>query len=146
MDLDGSADIEPAVPKRETSGRRAASKKVDYAALLNDDEDEDSDNDAVVHNPKFDSDDEDDLLDNTGIDQRPAVQQQMNNTDDMFDSLKSEEDTPLKKPPVTKRKLGAKPEEIKPPSKRAKKMTSDSDDSPVKVFINSHNKCFGQTL
>lgn len=130
--MDDIVDLDTSIPKRETSSRRAASKKVNYAALLNDnDSDEEPDEYA---NPKFDSDDEDELLDNTGIEQTPAVQQQMNNTNDMFDSLKSEEESPIKKPPVVKRKLGAKPEVVKAPTKRSKKQISDSDDSsPVKV-------------
>lgn len=130
--MDDIVDLDSSIPKRETTSRRAASKKVNYAALLNDD---DSDEEPDVYaNPKFDSDDEDELLDNTGIEQTPAVQQQMNNTNDMFDSLKSEEESPIKKPPVVKRKLGAKPEVVKAPTKRSKKQISDSDDSsPVKV-------------
>lgn len=126
-------DLETSIPKRDAPSRRAAAKKVNYAALLNDDVSDEEEPDNYV-NPKFDSDDEDELLDNTGIEQRPAAQQQLNSTNDMFDSLKSEDESPIKKPPVVKRKLGAKPQVVKAPSKRTKKLVSDSDDSsPVKV-------------
>lgn len=89
----------------------------------------------------FSSDDEDDLLENTGIKEQSIHQVQMDESADLFDSLK--EDTPVKKPKAQARKLGAKPEVVKDPSaksggKRSKKAISD-DDSPVKVrMIKKH--------
>lgn len=79
----------------------------------------------------FSSDDDDELLDNSGA--KEASSHQVNlDSSDAFDSLK--EDTPAKKAPV-KRKLGAKAEVVQAPSsKRSKKQISDSDDSPVKVI------------
>lgn len=92
------------------------------------DEDEDED----PFNNKFSSDDEEDFLDNTGVDQPKQAQEAMNSSD-MFDSLK--EDTPAKKPAAAKRKLGAKAEVVKPPPKRSKNVVNldSSEDSPVKV-------------
>lgn len=133
-DLESSMEVDTSLTRREPTSRRAASKKVNYAALLKDDDDSEEEEDGGFANPKFDSDDEDELLDNTGINEAAAAQQQMNSTNDMFDSLKSEEESPVKKP-VVKRKLGAKPEVVKAPTKRSKKQLTDSDDdSPVKVI------------
>lgn len=141
-------------PKRENVGRRAATKvcptmklrkcqsfniemfsslqKVNYATL-NDGNDNNSDSDVgngSAQKGAFSSDDDDELLDNTGMNE-PSSHQANLDMSDAFDSLK--EDTPVKKAPV-KRKLGAKAEVVKAPStKRAKKNISDSDDSPVKV-------------
>lgn len=103
---------------------------------MNDGDDSDDDSD-FANNGKaaFDSDDEDDLLDNTGINTEPKSKKE--DSVDMFDTLKSEEDLTPKKAAPTKRKLGNKPEVVKPPTKRAKKaVVSDSDgNSPVKVNI-----------
>lgn len=102
-------------------------QKVDYAALLNEGSDDEK---------PFSSDDDDDLLENTGIKEQSLHQVQLDESADLFDSLK--EDTPVKKPKVQARKLGAKPEVVKDPSKsgakRSKKNMSD-DDSPIKVNI-----------
>lgn len=100
---------------------------MNYAAL-----DAGSDDDSDK-NP-FSSDDDDDLLDNTGVKEKSLHQAQLDDSADLFDSLK--EDTPVK-PKVQARKLGAKPEVVKDPSaksgaKRSKKVLSD-DDSPIKV-------------
>lgn len=106
-------------------------QKINYAQMNDGDEDED---DFGNGSPNFDSDDDDDLLENTGVKEADVRQVQLNNSNDMFDSLK--EDTPVKKPAPTKRKLGAKAEEVKAPTKRTKKPVaiSDSEDSsPVKV-------------
>lgn len=107
---------------------------MNYAAL-NDGSDDDSDSDNGKSKKPFSSDDEDDLLDNTGINEQSLHQARMDESADLFDSLK--EDTPVKKPKAQARKLGAKPEVVKDPSaksggKRSKKAISD-DDSPVKV-------------
>lgn len=89
----------------------------------------------------FSSDDDDDLMENTGIKEQSIHQVQLDESADLFDSLKEDsmkEDTPVKKPKVQARKLGAKPEVVKDPSKsgakRSKKNMSD-DDSPIKVNI-----------
>lgn len=107
-------------------------QKINYAAL-NDGDDDDEDSDGFGNGKaSFDTDDEDDLLDNTGITEPKG-------SVDMFDTLKSEEDPTPKKPAPTKRKLGNKPEVVKPPTKRTKKavvITSDSDaNSPIKVNV-----------
>lgn len=89
-----------------------------------------SDDDDNESNKGFEKDD-DELFDNDGIQEASLRQGAMDESDNLFDSLK--EETPVKKP-VGKRKLGAKPEVVKAPTtKRSKKMMSDSDDSPVKV-------------
>lgn len=111
-------------------------------AQLNDGSDDDASDSDVGRGKKttFSSDDEDDLLDNTGVKEQSFHQAQMDESADLFDSLK--EDTPVKKPKAQARKLGAKPEVVKDPSeksssKRSKTAISD-DDSPVKVSqINS---------
>lgn len=108
---------------------------MNYAAL-NDGSDADSDSDyGKTKKSSFSSDEEDELLDNTGIKEQSLHQAQLDESADLFDSLK--EDTPVKKPKAQARKLGAKPEVVKDPSaksggKRSKKAISD-DDSPVKV-------------
>lgn len=100
------------------------------------DDGDDSDNDFGGKSKKpFSSDDEDELLDNTGVKEQSLHQAQLDESADLFDSLK--EDTPVKKPKAQARKLGAKPEIVKDPSaksnsKRSKKSISD-DDSPIKV-------------
>lgn len=101
---------------------------------MNDGDDDDEDeSDFGNGKAAFDSDDEDDLLDNTGI----ADSKKREGSVDMFDTLKSEDDPTPQKTAPTKRKLGSKPEVVKPPTKRAKKaIVSDSDgNSPVKVNI-----------
>lgn len=110
---------------------------MNYAALNegSDDEDSNSDYGGKTKKSSFSSDDEDELLENTGIKEQSIHQAQMDESADLFDSLK--EDTPVKKPKAQARKLGAKPEVVKDPSaksggKRSKKAISD-DDSPVKV-------------
>lgn len=105
---------------------------------MNDGDDDDEDDDDFGNGkPAFDSDDDDELLDNTGIAESKSKKE---DSVDMFDTLKSEEDITPKKPAPTKRKLGNKPEVVKPPTKRTKKVVvSDSDgNSPVKVNINQH--------
>lgn len=110
---------------------------MNYAAL-NDGDSDDNGSDSDVGKSKktsFSSDEEDDLLDNTGIKEQSLHQAQMDESADLFDSLK--EDTPVKKPKVQARKLGAKPEVVKDPSakssgKRSKISISD-DESPIKV-------------
>lgn len=102
---------------------------------MNEGDDDDDDDDAEnFGNGKasFDSDDDDDLLDITGI---KETMPQASDSIDMFDTLKSEDDITPKKTAPTKRKLGNKPEVVKPPSKRTKKAAvSDSEGaSPVKV-------------
>ncbi|XP_055299060.1 DNA topoisomerase 2 isoform X3 [Sitodiplosis mosellana] len=112
-------------PKREGSGRRAATKKVNYAKLL-DDSDDDS------NSKPFSSDDEDNLLDNTGVKEASMHQVNLDESDNLFDSLKEESPKPKPKP----RKLGAKPEVVKDSStkatKRSKKAAGSDDDSPIK--------------
>lgn len=114
-------------------------QKVNYAAL-NDGSDDDSASDYGKSKKPFSSDDEDDLLDNTGIKEVSMHQgnldesANMDESADLFDSLK--EETPPQKPKQA-RKLGAKPEVVEDPSakaggKRSKKAISD-DDSPIKV-------------
>lgn len=110
-------------------------QKINYAAL-NDGDDSDEDSDFAGNGKAaFDSDDEDDLLDNTGINTEPKSKKE--DSVDMFDTLKSEDDLTPKAAAPTKRKLGNKPEVVKPPTKRTKKaVVSDSDGtSPVKVNI-----------
>lgn len=108
---------------------------MNYAALNDGSDDDGSESDFGKSKKPFSSDDEDDLLDNTGIKEQSLHQAQMDESADLFDSLK--EDTPVKKPKAQARKLGAKPEVVKDPSaksggKRSKKAISD-DDSPIKV-------------
>lgn len=96
--------------------------------------DDDSSSDIGTSKKPFSSDDEDDLVENTGIKEQSFHQSAMDESADLFDSLR--EDTPVK-PKTQARKLGAKPEVVKDPSskagaKRAKKNMSD-DDSPIKV-------------
>lgn len=114
---------------------------------MNDGSDDDaSDSDFGKSKKPFSSDDEDELLDNTGIKEPSFNQSAMDESADLFDSLKEDslkEDTPVKKPKVQARKLGAKPEVVKDPSakssgKRSKKAISD-DDSPVKVGLNANS-------
>lgn len=112
---------------------------MNYAALNDGSDDDESGSDFGKSKKPFSSDDEDELLDNTGIKEQSMHQAQMDESADLFDSLK--EDTPVKKPKVQARKLGAKPEVVKDPSaksggKRSKKAISD-DDSPIKV--SEHN-------
>lgn len=113
-------------------------QKVNYAALNEGSDDENSGSDFGKSGKPFSSDDEDELLDNTGVDEASMHQAQLDESADLFDSLK--EDSPKAKPKI--RKLGAKPEVVKDPSakaaaKRSKKAISDDDDSPIKV--NSHS-------
>lgn len=92
---------------------------------MNDDEDEE---DNFNDNSAFHSDDDDFGPEATGT---------ANNSDDLFNSLKSDNESPEKKPAATKRKLGAKSEVVKPPTKRTKKAIlsdSDEDSSPKKVI------------
>lgn len=126
MDLDAVV-----IPKREVVGRRAATKvkfkqikkitalyinfnvstqKIDYAALLNDD---DSDDEPAGDTKAFSSDDESFA--------KPKAEPNSSGGSNMFDSLK-EEDSPVKKA-VSKRKLAAKPA----PAKRTKTAIVDSD-------------------
>lgn len=109
---------------------------MNYAALNDGSDDGDSDSDfGKPKKSTFSSDDEDELMDNTGIKEQSLHQGNLDESADLFDSLK--EDTPVKKPKAQARKLGAKPEVVKDPSaksgnKRSKKAISD-DDSPIKV-------------
>lgn len=108
---------------------------MNYAALNDGSDDDASGSDFDKSKKPFSSDDEDELLDNTGIKEQSMHQAELDESADLFDSLK--EDTPVKKPKVQARKLGAKPEVVKDPSakssgKRSKKAISD-DDSPIKV-------------
>lgn len=108
-------------------------QKVNYAAL-NDGSDDDSASDYGKSKKPFSSDEEDELLDNTGIKEASMHQANLDESADLFDSLK--EESPPQKPKQA-RKLGAKPEVVKDPSakggvKRSKKVISD-DDSPIKV-------------
>lgn len=108
---------------------------------MDDGSDDESGSDFGKSKKPFSSDEEDELLDNTGINEASIHQAQLDESADLFDSLK--EDSP-KKP--QKRKLGAKPEVVKDPStktsaKRSKKAVSD-DDSPIKVKpINRTKRC-----
>lgn len=105
-------------------------QKVDYAKLL-DGSDDDS------NSKPFSSDDEDDLLDNTGVKEASIHQANLDTSDNLFDSLKEEESP---KPKPKPRKLGAKPEVVKDSSKatkRSKKIIDSDDDSPVKVIHNA---------
>lgn len=109
-------------------------QKVNYAALIDGSDDDESGSDIGKSKKPFSSDDEDELLDNTGVKEASMHQVDLDESADLFDSLK--EDSP-KKP--KQRKLGAKPEVVKDPSsksgaKRSKKVVSDDDDSPVKVI------------
>lgn len=101
---------------------------------MNDGDEDDDDDDFENGKASFDSDDDDDLLDNTGI--AEAKSKAASDSVDMFDTLKSEDDVSPQKVAPTKRKLGNKPEVVKPPTKRTKKAAlSDSDGaSPVKVI------------
>lgn len=108
---------------------------MNYAALI-DGSDDDSASEMGNSKKPFSSDDEDELLDNTGIKEQSLHQAALDESADLFDSLK--EDTPVK-PKTQARKLGAKPEVVKDPSsksgaKRSKKNMSD-DDSPIKVMF-----------
>lgn len=100
---------------------------------MNDGDDDEDEDDFENGKAAFDSDDEDDLLDNTGINEGKS--KGASDSVDMFDTLKSEDDVTPQKVAPTKRKLGNKPEVVKPPTKRTKKsVVSDSDGaSPVKV-------------
>lgn len=102
---------------------------------MNDGSDDDDSGSEFARKSKkpFSSDDEDDLLENTGIKEASFHQAGLNDSENLFDSLKEEESP---KPKPKPRKLGAKTEVVKDPSakatKRSKKAISD-DDSPVKV-------------
>lgn len=99
-----------------------------------DDDDDDADEDDFGNGKaSFDSDDEDDLMDNSGIAEPKSKHE---GSVDMFDTLKSEDDITPQKTVPTKRKLGNKPEVVKPPTKRSKKVVvSDTDgNSPIKVI------------
>lgn len=109
---------------------------MNYAALNEGSDDDDDGSDGgfggKARKP-FSSDDEDDLLDNAGVKEASMHQGDLDESADLFDSLK--EDSPPK--PKQARKLGAKPEVVKDPSakggaKRSKIAISD-DDSPIKV-------------
>lgn len=101
---------------------------------MNDGDEDDDEDDFENGKASFDSDDDEDLLDNTGI--AEAKSKGASDSVDMFDTLKSEDDVSPQKVAPTKRKLGNKPEVVKPPTKRTKKAAlSDSDGaSPVKVI------------
>lgn len=105
-------------------------QKVDYAKLLDGSDEESNDK-------PFSSDEEDDLLDNTGIKEASMHQANLDESDNLFDSLKEEESP---KPKPKPRKLGAKPEVVKDSStkaaKRSKKNIGSDDDSPIKVNNN----------
>lgn len=107
-------------------------QKIDYASLLNDDEDDEDFENGQGETP-FDSDDDDVLLANA---EKADSSQNVsaNTSDDLFNSLKSDDPTPKKAAPA-KRKLGSKAEVVKAPAKRSKSAVSDSDDSPVKVCL-----------
>lgn len=106
---------------------------MNYAQLLNDGSDE-SDSEFGKSKKPFSSDEDDELLDNTGIKEQSMHQDNLDESADLFDSLKEEESP---KPKPKPRKLGAKSEVVKDPSakstKRSKKSISD-DDSPIKVI------------
>lgn len=109
-------------------------QKVNYAALNEGSDDDDSDDDFGKARKPFSSDEDDELMENTGIKEASMHQAQLDESADLFDSLK--EESPVAKP--KQRKLGAKPEVVKDPSvkasaKRSKKAISDDDDSPIKV-------------
>lgn len=112
-------------------------QKINYAAL-NDGSGDESNGDEPFKS-KFSSDEEDDFLDNTGADSLKQQEKQPMDSSDMFDSLK--EDSPVKQP-APKRKLGAKAEVVKPPSKRAKATVNldSSADSPIKVNASVHSQ------
>lgn len=112
-------------------------QKVNYAKLLDgSDEDDDDSNSGFGGSKKpFSSDDEDELLDNTGIKEASMHQENLDESDNLFDSLKEEESP---KPKPKPRKLGAKLEVVKDPSsktsKRSKNAAGSDDDSPIKVI------------
>lgn len=108
---------------------------MDYAALLNDDDDSDTPKlKADTVELSSDDDDDDDNFNNTPEDKSGE-------SVNMFDSLK-EDDSPVKKPPTTKRKLGPKADATKPAAKRSKKQVisdDDSDDFAPKVSYTTNN-------
>lgn len=117
-------------------------QKVNYAKLI-EDSDDDSDSDNGKSKKPFSSDDDDDLVDNTGIKERSMHQADLDESADLFDSLK-EEESPKPKPKA--RKLGAKTEVVKDPSSKStkrSKMAISDDDSPIKVI---HKNPPSQTL
>lgn len=108
-------------PTREKTGRRAATKVTNYSALLNSDEEDESDMEmkptAAALNMSGGPEvanfsDSDDDFDSGPSNSKPSI----NKSDDLFDSLK--EDTPVK--PV-KRKLGPIRDDSSPDTKPAKK-------------------------
>lgn len=111
---------------------------MNYAQLNDGSSDDDSSNEYGKSKKPFSSDDEDELLDNTGIKEKSIHQSNLDESADLFDSLKEEESP---KPKPKPRKLGAKSEVVKDPSskapKRSKKVISD-DESPIKVRHTFH--------
>lgn len=109
-------------------------QKVNYAALNVGSDDESGSEDFGKSNKAFSSDDDDDLIENTGIKEKSLNQSVLDDSADLFDSLKEESPKPKPKP----RKLGAKSEVVKDPStkstKRSKTALGSDDDSPIKVI------------
>lgn len=98
----------------------AHSQKVDYAALLKEDED----SDVVLST-------DDDLVD----DKKAGGDAGSDDDANMFDSLKESAPAKTTAAAATKRKLGPKTAEIKPNAKRIKKRPVDSDDSGSDDFV-----------
>lgn len=94
----------------------------------------DDDDDSFSGKNKFDSDEEEIFHDNTGARESSTQPHNLDESDNLFDSLK--EDTPAKKPPAAKRKLGAKVEAVKASAKRSKSsLDTSNEDSPIKVKV-----------
>uniref|UniRef100_W4VRX5 DNA topoisomerase 2 n=1 Tax=Corethrella appendiculata TaxID=1370023 RepID=W4VRX5_9DIPT len=129
-DFDSDNDFtEAVVPAREKTGRRAASKKINYS-ILNDEEEE---------NKSFD--DSDPEMFETSVNKgEKGPQVHIIDSDEDSDIggassaakrvvISDSEDSPVKKPAPAKRKLGPKAEATQ---KRPKKVLDSSDDEPKK--------------
>lgn len=145
IDLDGS-DIEIAevIPAREKNARRAATKKINYSFLLDDDEDaiskDDSDEEPIFHSniqatdepvvtETIPSDDSDvDIASGTGGGDGGS-------SNNVFDSLKDDSPSPPKKKGVTaSKKKTPTSDDGEKGKKRPRKKQSSQDDSEGEDF------------
>ncbi|XP_070497266.1 DNA topoisomerase 2 isoform X1 [Chironomus tepperi] len=126
---------------REKTARRAATKKIDYSFLKETDEEKSDDS-------------EPEMFDNVLEKSIPTQAAVIDNSD--FEPEKSDEETPIKKPPA-KRKLGPKPApkrkiessgseaspvKKKQPQKKQKKKNFDSSDESDNVVIDDSDSDF----
>lgn len=146
-DSDGDTDVEiaPVVPIREKTARRAASKKINYSFLLDDDEDD------IPVDTNNDSDEELLFHDNVNVTSKPEVIATLSDDSDIeiksasgdannaFDSLKDESSSPPKKKAAPKKKATTS-DNGETAKKRPRKKQSSKDSSDEENFASKKKK------